>query len=323
MTSPETANPAGVDFVLNGARVPPDGTLQQQICRIAAEYGTEPRIHIAQHGSELRPLALKAIEGPSHTVVAGGGDGSISAVAAVLAGTEHRLGVLPLGTLNHFAKDLKIPPAIEGAIRTVFSGRVIRVDVGQVNDRVFLNNSSLGLYPKLVHLREKQQQSGSPKWVAFARSLVAVMRRYSRLHISLSSDPGGGARCDTPFLFVGNNRYEITGLEMGSRTTLDAGTLWICMAPRAGPGDLIAMGCRALVNRLRSTDIDVFDAQDLVVSTRHKSVEVSADGEVLRMEGPLRYRIWPKALGVVVPNDQDQNLTPSATELRLPEVAQP
>ncbi len=287
--------------MLNGARVPPGGEIEDRIHRIAAEHGTEVRLRIAPAGADLKTLAAQALTGPGRTIVAGGGDGSVSAVASVLAGTEKVLGVLPLGTLNHFAKDLKIPQAIDDAIRTVFSGRAIRVDVGEVNGRVFLNNSSLGLYPKLVHLREKQQQSGSSKWVAFAHSLVAVMRRYSRVRISLSSDREGSEPCDTPFLFVGNNRYEITGLEMGSRTALDAGTLWIYMAPRASAADLLAIGCRALVNRLRSTDIEVFDAKDLTVDTRHKHIEVSADGEVLQLEAPLRYRIRPKALGVLVP----------------------
>ena len=301
MVAPGAAHAVEVDFVLNGGRVRPDAAVEERIHRIAAEFGAQVRIHKAREGSELRTLASRAVAGPSHTIVAGGGDGSVSAVASVLTGTDCPLGVLPLGTLNHFAKDLKIPLDIDDAIRTVFSGRVTRVDVGEVNGRVFLNNSSLGLYPKLVHLRERQQQGGSSKWVAFARSLVAVMRHYSRVRISLSSDEQGGKPYDTPFLFVGNNRYEVTGLEIGSRTALDGGTLWVCMAPRAGPADLLAIGMRALVNRLRSTDIDVFDARDLLVSTRHRRLEVSADGEVVHLDAPLRYRSRPKALSVVVP----------------------
>ena len=301
MSVPESADPAEFDFVLNGARVPPDGTLEERIHRIAADHGVEARIHIARHGSDLASLASRAMTGSSRTIVAGGGDGSISAVASAVAGTDRALGVLPLGTLNHFAKDLKIPLDIDEAIRTVFGGRVIQVDVGEVNGRVFLNNSSLGLYPRLVHLREKQEQRGSSKWVAFARSLVTVMRHYSRVRISLSSDEPGKTQFDTPFLFVGNNRYEITGLHVGSRTSLDGGTLWVCTAPRAAPGTLLAIGVRALVNRLRTADIEMFGAKDMTISTHHRHLEVSADGEVLSLEAPLRYRSRPKALSVVVP----------------------
>ncbi len=301
MSVPGSANSAEVDFVLNGARVPPDGTLEDRIHRIATEYGVEARIHTARHGSDLTSLASRAMEGPSRTIVAGGGDGSVSAVASLVAGTDRALGVLPLGTLNHFAKDLKIPLDIDDAIRTVFGGRVIQVDAGEVNGRVFLNNSSVGLYPRLVHLREKQEHSGSSKWVAFARSLFTVMRHYSRVRISLSSDEPGRTQYDTPFLFVGNNRYEITGLHVGSRTSLDGGALWVCTAPYAGPGTLLAIGARALTNRLRTADLEMFGAKDMTIDTRHRHLEVSADGEVLRLDAPLRYRIRPKALCVVVP----------------------
>jgi diacylglycerol kinase family enzyme len=196
---------------------------------------------------------------------------------------------------------MKIPLELEDAIRTIFGGRVTQVDVGEVNGRIFLNNSSLGIYPRLVHLREKQEQGGRAKFLAMARSLVAVMRHYSRLRVRVSPDEKGGKEYDTPLLFVGNNRYEITGLNVGSRTSLDGGTLWVCTAPPASPRELMAIGMRALLNRLRGGDIDMFAAKDLLVSTRHKHLEVSADGEVFRLDAPLRYRSRPKALRVVVP----------------------
>jgi diacylglycerol kinase family enzyme len=293
--------PAAVDFVLNGARVPPDAAVEERICRVAAEHGVEARIHIAQRGSQLAALAERALAEHGSTIVAGGGDGSVSSVASVLAGTDRTLGVLPLGTLNHFAKDLKIPLELEDAIRTIFSGRVAEVDVGEVNGRIFLNNSSLGIYPRLVRLREKQEQGGRAKFLAMARSLVAIMRHYSRVRVRVSPDEKAGKEYDTPLLFVGNNRYEITGLNVGSRTALDGGTLWVCTAPSAGPRELMAIGMRALLNRLRGGDIDMFAAKDLLVSTRHKHLEVSADGEVFRLDAPLRYQSRPRALRVVVP----------------------
>jgi diacylglycerol kinase family enzyme len=295
------SKPAAVDFVLNGARVAPDSALEERIRRVAAEYGVEAQIHIAQRGSQLATLAERALAGNSQTIAAGGGDGSVSSVASVLAGTDRTLGVLPLGTLNHFAKDLKIPLELEDAIRTIFDGRVTQVDVGEVNGRIFLNNSSLGIYPRLVRLREKQEQGGRAKFLAMARSLVAIMRHYSRVRVRVAPDEKGGKEYDTPLLFVGNNRYEITGLNVGSRTALDGGTLWVCTAPSAGPRELMAIGMRALLNRLRGGDIDMFAAKDLLVSTRHKHLEVSADGEVFRLDAPLRYRSRPKALRVVVP----------------------
>jgi diacylglycerol kinase family enzyme len=292
---------AGVDFVLNAARIQPDLSVENRIRRIAREYDVDARIHIAQHGADLTTLTSRALASNGQPIVAGGGDGSISSVASVLAGTDRTLGVLPLGTLNHFAKDLNIPLEIDDAIRTVFSGRATQVDVGEVNGRIFLNNSSLGIYPRLVRLREKQEQSGRAKFVAMARSLVAVMRHYSRVRVRVSPGDRGGKQYDTPLLFVGNNRYEVTGLNVGSRTSLDGGTLWVCTAPPCGPRELLALGVRALLNHLRDGDLEMFAAKVLMVSSRHKHLEVSADGEVFRLDTPLQYRSRPKALRVVVP----------------------
>jgi diacylglycerol kinase family enzyme len=107
----------------------------------------ESSILVARNGRELTALARLAIEEHGGIVVAAGGDRTINAVASALVGTDSPMGVLPLGTLNHFAKDLKIPLELESAVATMLTGRVVRIDVGEVNGHLFLNNSSLGIYP--------------------------------------------------------------------------------------------------------------------------------------------------------------------------------
>src|SRR5205823_6107275 len=102
-----------------------------------------------QTGEEIVNLTRRAVEKNCQPVIAGGGDGTINAVASVLVDTDRTLGVLPLGTLNHFARDLKIPLDVESAARVCLEGREARVDVGEVNGRVFLNNASLGLSPQV------------------------------------------------------------------------------------------------------------------------------------------------------------------------------
>ena len=144
------------------------------IARIAAESGATVRIHLAGSGSDVCGLARRAVEQGAAVVVAGGGDGTVNAVASILLGRDMALGVLPLGTLNHFAKDLGIPLDIEAATRTIFQGRQVSVDVGEVNDRIFLNNSSLGIYPRIVRYREAQRAQGQNKWIAFARAILAA-----------------------------------------------------------------------------------------------------------------------------------------------------
>ncbi|MGC4004181.1 MAG: diacylglycerol kinase family protein [Pirellulales bacterium] len=112
---------------------------------------------------ELTAAAAEAATRSYDAVIGGGGDGTLSAIAGALAGTKMPLGVLPLGTLNHFAKDLKIPMHLADAAWVVAQRRIAQVDVAEVNGRVFLNNSSLGLYPRMVIERDGQRQRGLVK----------------------------------------------------------------------------------------------------------------------------------------------------------------
>ena len=174
--------------------------------------------------------------------MAGGGDGTINAVAGALAGRDTALGVLPIGTLNHFARDVGIPLNLEAAVRILFTGQVKKVDVGEVNGRVFVNNSGIGLYPRIVRVREEAQRRGHVKWVAFLLAVGSVMRRYSLVSVRLRSEETHAAARGTPFVFVGNNRYEIAGLEIGTRSSLNSGRLWACVGAQDRPPEPYAHG---------------------------------------------------------------------------------
>lgn len=273
---------------------------QELIQRIAAEQGWSARVVVCSGGEDLGALARQA-QKTGGLVAAGGGDGTVSAVAAALVDSNVPLGVLPMGTLNHFAKDLGIPLNREGAVRTLFTGSQTRVDVGEVNGRVFLNNSSVGLYPRIVRERDREQQHGRSKWVAFAHATAHVLRRGVTLHVGVEDDCGGARVLETPFLFVGNNPYEITGLEIGKRARLDCGTLWLCAAPYASRAKLLYLVIGALLGRVSSTDLIRRDVTEVLIRTRRRRLHVATDGEVTLMQTPLHYRIRPGALRVVVP----------------------
>ncbi len=276
------------------------GEARALIARIAAEQGREARILVAGAGNDLASLADEA-RAAGGLVVAGGGDGTIAAVATALVDTDVTLGVLPMGTLNHFAKDLGIPLELETAIRTLFTGKVTRVDVGEVNGRIFLNNSSIGFYPLIVRERERLQRRGNSKWFAFAQAAAQMFQRSSTLHVGLDDDGQRRQSCDTAFVFVGNNRYELAGLEIGTRAALDGARLWVCAAPYAGRFKLFALAVQALLGLVRDVDLAAFDTGHLDVRMRRRNVLVATDGEVTGMQIPLRYRIRPAALRVVVP----------------------
>ena len=279
--------------------------LRQQLTDAFAAAGIAARIHIARSGDELVSLGRQALAAGAQTIVAGGGDGTINAIAAIVAGTAARLGVLPLGTLNHFAKDLGIPLDLTEAVRNLITGRTARIDIGEVNGHVFINNSSLGIYPRLVRMRERIQRQGLGKWRAFAVALYTVLRRYPLVAVRLIA---GGQRFirRTPFVFIGNNEYETTSFRMGGRKGLDRGQLSIYTAPVRGRFELFKLFVKAFLGRIAEQDnFDMLTATEVAVETRRRTIRVALDGEVKRLRTPLHYRVRPAVLHVIVPDHKE------------------
>jgi diacylglycerol kinase family enzyme len=266
--------------------------------------GAEADVRVAGNAEELVDLARRATLGDGEIVVAGGGDGSIGSIAAVMAESDKALGVLPLGTLNHFAKDLEIPLDLPGAAQNIVEGRVAEVDVGEVNGRIFVNNSSLGLYPRIVRRREESRQKlGWGKWPAFLWATLHTLHRHRPIDVALSVN-GKEVRRKTPFVFVGNNFYEMEGFDVGTRTRLDRGELSVYLAPGARPLDLVVLALRALLGRLRGTSgFEVLRTTELRIQPRTEPVRVAIDGELAMLRSPLRYRILPRSLRVIVPRE--------------------
>src|SRR6185503_11143696 len=115
-----------------------------------AAHGLEGRMHAVAAGGDIVATTKRVIAAGAEVVVAAGGDGTVSAVASCVKGSGATMGVLPMGTLNHFARDLGIPPKLEDAIAVLARGLRVAVDLGEVNGRVFVNNASLGVYPDMV-----------------------------------------------------------------------------------------------------------------------------------------------------------------------------
>jgi len=263
--------------------------------------GLDFEVSLAKNGAEVARLARQAVQDKWTVIVAGGGDGTVNTVASQVIGTDKILGILPLGTFNHFARDLKIPAELELAAQAFVSGRTINVDVGEVNSRIFLNNSSLGLYPTIVSEREKKQRLGAGKWPAFVWAAVAALRRYPFLDVRLSAD-GKEFRRRTPFVFIGNNEYQMERLNIGVRECLDQGRLSLYITNRTSRWGLIRLACRALCGRLREDkDFLALCTKEARIQTRRKRLRVAFDGEVDVMETPLHYRVAPGALRVIVP----------------------
>lgn len=281
---------------------------RELLTEVFSSNGAQARVSLAESGEEIVELARRAVRENCQPIVAGGGDGTINAVASELVGTDRTLGVLPLGTLNHFAKDLKIPLDLEAAARVCLEGREAKVDVGEVNGQIFLNNSSLGLYPSIVRHREKQQQRlGRGKWPAFIWATLSVLKRYPFLSVRLSTDEQRLIRY-TPFVFVGNNEYQMESFNVGARSCIDAGHLSLYVAHHTGRLGLLRLAWRALFGGLRDEqDFDASCTKELWIETRRpKRLRVATDGEVTIMTTPLHYRVRPGALRVLIPKQSDE-----------------
>jgi diacylglycerol kinase family enzyme len=276
--------------------------LRGQVEDLFREYRTNVVIHDITSPLEIPRAARAAREQNTAVVVAGGGDGTVSAVASALAGGETPLGILPLGTLNHFARDLRIPLDLDKAVATIVQGHIAKVDVGRVGDAIFVNNSSIGIYPSIVEVREQLRVQGYRKWTALVKATADVLRRENGVSIRLASDR---ARiiAQTPFLFVGNNEYQGEGLHLGARSRLDAGRLYAYFAPPVKTRDLPKLFAHAVLGYARQEhELESISAEEFWVdSPSAHEMKVACDGELMIVRPPLHYRTWPGALSVITP----------------------
>ena len=264
------------------------------------------QVVFAGENEDVTALAREAVSNGAGLVIAGGGDGTINSVVTAVAGTETVLGVLPMGTLNHFARDLGIPADPDAALAVIAAGHVAPVDTGEVNGRAFINNSALGLYPGIVGLTERaasrpRRFKRLTRMLRLVAATARVLARYHLLRIRVDSQGRQRTRT-TPAVFIGNNEYVMEGLKAGTRQRLDDGQLLVVIAHQRRALPLLWSGLRHLAGfRKRPDDFERVSVTELRIETHHRHLDVTLDGELLRLEAPLHYRIRPGALRVAVP----------------------
>ncbi len=265
------------------------------------QLGVDAEVRILK-ASHIRIEAETGVKAGFDTVVAGGGDGTINTVASCLVGSGIALGVLPLGTFNHFAKDARIPLDFDAALENIARGRRHAIDVGEVNQHIFINNSSIGLYPHIVRRREGlRTKLGIDKFRAMVYAIATIFKRFPIFQVRVDID-NQEKKLKTPFVFVGNNEYAMDFFHLGTRSRLDQGQLCLYTTNCTGRTCLLRLAVRLLLNTLeQAKDFDSRLVEELLLDTRRKRLRVSLDGEVVRMRPPLRYRIRRAALEVLVP----------------------
>ena len=286
--------------IINAASGVRDRQIDEE-SRSASPPGSRPRGVAATirqvPGPELTEAAREAAAGGADAVVMAGGDGTMSAGAAALAGGSCPMGVLPLGTLNHFARDLGIPQDLDAAL----AGRGQRASCGASTWGRRTAGSSSTTRPSAStrtrwSAREKQQdEKGTGKWLAMARAAIATLRRFPVVRVTLHL-PEGAVRVTTPLVFIGNNRYEMSLLSLGKREALDGGELWLYVASHRGRVGFVSLALRAVIGRLdQARDFLGVAVPEVTIEDRRRTIPIAFDGEVCEVESPLRCRMPPGA----------------------------
>ena len=297
--SPDTSQSTWVFLNSAAGTLKNDETLVTQIQELYKTQSPNARVW-AGSSDELEPKLKEAIKQGAERIIVGGGDGTISSAAAHIVGTKIKFGVLPVGTLNHFSKDVGIPLKIEDAVAVTLQDSVMEVDVSMVNERYFLNNASIGIYPKIAKHRNKQMERlGRSKWHALALACWQILGRMPIQRVQVIAE-NQKRTCDASFVFVGNNKYSFSLLEFGERKNLNEGVLSVYLGQQLTRWQIFSFAFRTIVNGLQQTkDFVAFDTDSMLLNTPGKKVLVGIDGEVVEMDSPLKFRTNPKSLLVL------------------------
>lgn len=274
----------------------------QSDVRVAARQVDVEMVRVDESLDIARDVGER-IAGGQKLFIAAGGDGTINHVIQSMMNTDASLGVLPFGTFNHFARDIGIPLDWREALRVALAGAERQIDAGRVNDRYFLNNVSLGLYPEIVKLRE-EFRAAHGKWVAYPVATWLALKTFSHVSIILESPPLYEA-IKTHLFFVSANPYELshTGV-LAPRKSFVGGKLTVYWLPRTSKLRVIRLLSRYFRGRLSSGEqFRLMQTPELKIHATDPELRMGMDGELFRFKTPLGIQIIPRALLVRVPNN--------------------
>jgi diacylglycerol kinase family enzyme len=250
----------------------------------------------------LTGILIEGLAQRPDALIIGGGDGTLSTAAARLAGTGIPLGILPLGTHNHFARDLRVPARAGDTATALARGEIREIDLGDVNGRTFINNCSLGSYAEAVRRREAlRRDQGHGKPIAMFLASCAVFFELRRRRLTIET-PGQTVALRTPLVVVANNRYRGRVLGESLRDRLDEGRLWIYTTRARKRWVFLRMLWQSLTRRIDAADdLETYPVVEATIRPAKGRLPAAIDGEVVELQPPLHFRIRPRALRVIVP----------------------
>ena len=278
---------------------------EARVARACEAAGLVVEIARAGRGRTPEDLAREGVERGFGRIVAAGGDGTICAVASVLADTDRTMGVLPLGTFNYFARSLGIPQELGGAVEVLRSGAPRPVSIARVNGRAFLNNASLGAYAAILETREGVYRRWGRSRVAAYWSVAKALASL-RAPLRLTIEVGGETlKRRTPLVFAVANAYQLDELGLPGRDCVEAGGLALFVAPDRGRRGLLRGALALALGRARpERDYELICGAPLRIVPRAPRRLVARDGERSRMRGPFELAVAPGALRVLAPRGE-------------------
>jgi len=264
----------------------------------ARELGVDT--HVLREGEDASEVAGRAVDAGAEAVGMGGGDGSLAAVAAVALERDVPFVCIPLGTRNHFARDLGLDLDDPVAAVAAFRGVEQRVDVGRVDGQVFLNNVSLGLYASFVHDPHRKTRN---RLMAFLRMAPAALGR-SRTPLDVSFDLEGKHEHRAALVvLIANNGYRVESMaDLGERERLDEGLLHAYVIEAVSRRALVGLLFKAAAGEPEEAEgLVEYSARLLRVDLPNHRIHAAIDGEPVVLEAPLEFELEPQALRVLVP----------------------
>lgn len=253
---------------------------------------------------QLQPVLRKAAQEHDEVWV-GGGDGTLRTAADLMVKRKGTLGVLPLGTMNLLARDLNIPLEIENAVRALGNAEVAPIDVGRINDSIFLNKSALGLYPEMIVDRERRRRLfGITKWPAMMKAAWRAVRRHRMMEITIEHH-GQRREIVSPALVVAVGAYEFRAAKLFTRSDLQSGELTLYVSH-----EKTALGSAGQLAKLflgtldTDPELETIRADSIVIDFQRPK-PVANDGEVEMLSGPIRYAVARQALKVRMPAETE------------------
>ncbi|MHA6298631.1 diacylglycerol/lipid kinase family protein [Devosia sp. CAU 1758] len=285
------------------------GVTAETLGALFEAHGMSARID-ANSERDLMERIADAVAGPAQIIVAAGGDGTITALAGALLDTDKDLAILPLGTFNAVAKDLHLPLDLAGAVAALATGASQRIDVAEVNGRVFLQKVVIGLIPGLAAGREhlRGHETAAAK-LGFLRYFFRRLARTRRLAVAI--DPGDGKQRveRVQAMAVACNAYDEGLGKFFSRQCLDRGTLTLYILKHFTAGDFIRLVSGMFLGHWRDDEaLSVESITSVTINTRKSLIKVMFDGEVETFQTPLRFTIRPRALSVIVPAEAEASV---------------